>query len=131
MRPDDDSNSFPTIDLHRRTAAEAVRILERELHSARVRGFPAVIVITGRGYGNATHEPVLRGKIELWLATPAARSRGVRSFRRVHREGALEVRLAVAGAPEKRRGRPNGPSRPGVAEEGDLDRGGIDEVRGR
>jgi DNA-nicking Smr family endonuclease len=129
VRPDDDSKPVPTIDLHRRTAAEAVRILERELHSARVRGFPAVIVITGRGYGNAEHEPILRGKVERWLATPAARSRGVRSFRRVHKEGALEVRLAVAGEHGRHRGGPNG--RSGADEEGDPDRGGIDGVRER
>jgi len=104
VRPEFDSKSLPTIDLHRKTAAEAVRILARELHAARVRGAPAVLVITGRGYGNESQAPILRGKVELWLATADARSRGVRSFHRVHRDGALEVRLAVVGAPARETG---------------------------
>jgi DNA-nicking Smr family endonuclease len=92
-----DSNPLPEIDLHRRTAAEAVRVLARELHAARVRGAAGVLVITGRGYGNAAQAPILRTKVEQWLASDDARARGVRSFRRVRRDGALEVRLAVAG----------------------------------
>lgn len=120
MRPEFDSKSLPIIDLHRRTAAEAVRILARELHAARVRGAPAVLVITGRGYGNESHAPILRGKVEQWLASADARGRGVRSFRRVHRDGALEVRLVVPGA-----------RAPGEGDDADDEAGELDDSGAR
>jgi DNA-nicking Smr family endonuclease len=78
-------------------AADATRALARELHAARVRGAASVIAITGRGYGNRLQEPVLRTKVEAWLAGEEARRLGVRGFRRVHRDGALEIELARRG----------------------------------
>jgi DNA-nicking Smr family endonuclease len=89
-QPPDDA---PELDLHRLRADEAVRRLQRELHACRVRGAERLLVITGRGFGNRRQEPVLRTKIEAWLRSPEARERGVRSITRVHRGGALEVRL--------------------------------------
>ena len=52
-----------------------------------------MVAITGLGLGNATQEPILRSHVERWLATDEAKSLGVRGFRRVHRDGALEIAL--------------------------------------
>jgi DNA-nicking Smr family endonuclease len=95
--PDYDSNSLPTIDLHRLSGAQAERRLAQEFHACRVRGVARVVIVTGRGYGNAAQQPILRTHIEGWLAGAQAKSLGVLSFRRVHREGALEVVLATLG----------------------------------
>jgi DNA-nicking Smr family endonuclease len=91
---DDEPNSLPTIDLHRMPAAQARRALARELHAARVRGEIAVVAITGRGFGNRLQQPILRTKVEEWLANAEGQRLGVRGFKRVHRDGALEIELA-------------------------------------
>ncbi|MCE9596308.1 MAG: Smr/MutS family protein [Planctomycetes bacterium] len=91
-----DPNSLPELDLHRRTWAEAERIVRRALHTWRLQGVEVAVLVTGRGYGNAKQEPVLRTKVERWLDTPDARGLGVRSWRRVAKDGALEVTLASA-----------------------------------
>jgi DNA-nicking Smr family endonuclease len=90
----DDSNSLPSIDLHRMTAVESQRAVARALHTWRVQGVERAVLVTGRGYGNKRQEPILRGKMEAWLDGAQARSLGVRSWRRVARDGALEVVLA-------------------------------------
>ena len=87
----------PEVDLHGLRPEEALRRLERELHAARVRGEPTLLVITGAGHGNRQGLPVLRTRVEAWLRTPEARRRGVRGFQRVSRGGALEVELARTG----------------------------------
>jgi len=88
----------PEVDLHRLRADEALRRLQRELHACRVRGAGHLLVITGLGYGNRRQEPVLRTAVEAWLRGEEARRLGVRSFDRVHRGGALDVRVAAPGA---------------------------------
>jgi DNA-nicking Smr family endonuclease len=95
-----DRNSFPSIDLHRLTTAEAGRALRRALHAARVRGEAGLVAITGRGFGNREQVPVLRTYVERWLATDEARALGVLRFTRVHRDGAIEIALR---APRDRR----------------------------
>lgn len=95
MLDDDDPNPLPSIDLHRMTAADATRALALELHAARVRGIERVVAITGRGYGNRLQEPVLRTKVEAWLGGDEAKRLGVRGYRRVHRDGALEIELTA------------------------------------
>lgn len=81
------------IDLHGLSPDQALRRLAQELHACRVLGLDQALVITGRGWGNARREPVLRGHVEVWLETPEARSLGVRGWRRTAKGGALEVRL--------------------------------------
>ena len=98
MRDDDDDlNPLPSIDLHRMPGDQATRALARELHAARVRGEVKVLAITGRGFGNRLQEPILRGKVEAWLASEEGKRLGVLGFRRVHRDGALEIDLASRG----------------------------------
>lgn len=83
----------PSVDLHRLTREQAVQRLSRELHSARVRGLPVVLAITGLGFGNLEQRPVLRDHVERWLRGPEGRRFGVREVRRTARGGALEIRL--------------------------------------
>lgn len=94
----DDLNSLPELDLHRRTWAEAERLVRHALHTWRRQGVERAVIVTGRGYGNARQEPVLRTKVERWLEAPEARGLGVKSWRRVARDGALEVLLARLGS---------------------------------
>src|SRR5262245_23676613 len=98
MGLDGDDNSLPELDLHGFKAAEAQRRLAQELHAARVRGAAGLVVITGRGFGNLEQKPVLRMSLEAWLAGEQAKRLGVLSFRRVRRDGALEIELARRGA---------------------------------
>jgi DNA-nicking Smr family endonuclease len=85
------------IDLHGLRPEQALRRLFSALQTARVRGRTEVVVVTGRGWGNDTGKPVLRGKVEAWLATEPARRVGVKSFQRQGHGGALEVRLRERG----------------------------------
>ena len=75
----------------------ALRRLGAELRTCRMRGDAALLVITGRGFGNRLQQPVLRTRIEAWLDGPEARNLGARSWTRASRGGALEVRLARPG----------------------------------
>ncbi len=84
----------PEVDLHGLAPEAALRHLGRELHAARHRRLAELVVITGQGLGNALQKPILRGKVEAWLAGPEGRRLGVRGFERIHRGGALRVRLA-------------------------------------
>jgi DNA-nicking Smr family endonuclease len=83
----------PEIDLHGLRPEEALRRLALAVHTARVRGCGALLVVTGRGWGNERNEPVLRTKVEHWTRTPDARERGVLGFERSQKGGALRLRL--------------------------------------
>lgn len=83
--------------MHGLVPAQALRRLKSELHTCRVRGDEALVVITGQGFGNKLQQPVLRTQVEAWLDGPEGRALGVRSWERTHRGGALEVHLARAG----------------------------------
>lgn len=87
------------LDLHGHAPDAALRRLRQELHAARVRGLGTLRVITGRGWGNRRQEPVLRGRVESWLATDEARALGVRTFVRVAKGGALDVSLTTVRGP--------------------------------
>ena len=79
------------VDLHGLTPDQALRRLAQELHSARVRGLGRLRVITGRGWGNARQEPILRQRVETWLRSPAAATFRVQRFERASKGGALDL----------------------------------------
>jgi DNA-nicking Smr family endonuclease len=81
------------VDLHGLGVEQALRRVSQALHAARVRGHTRLLIITGAGWGNPDGKPVLRPRVEAWLRGPEARAAGVLDVRRVHREGALEVRI--------------------------------------
>ncbi len=83
----------PSVDLHGVPPERALRQLVQALHTARVSGAPRLTVITGRGWGNLAQKPILRTRVEAWLKGAEARALGVRSFERVAKGGALELRL--------------------------------------
>jgi DNA-nicking Smr family endonuclease len=89
------------LDLHGLTVAEAQKRLELFLHAARVRALPAVRVITGRGIGNPSGQPLLRERIEAWCRSPAGRERGVRHVERAAKGGALDLRLEGPRNPKR------------------------------
>lgn len=82
------------MDLHGLTVAQALRRVAQALHTARVRRLARLLVITGAGWGNADNKPVLRPALETWLRGPEGRALGVKDVQRVHRGGALELRLS-------------------------------------
>jgi DNA-nicking Smr family endonuclease len=92
-QPDRPEDEVDQVDLHGLTVDQALRRVAQALHAARVRRSPRLIVITGAGWGNPDGKPVLRPRIEAWLRGPEGRALGVKDVRRVHREGALELRL--------------------------------------
>ena len=90
-----DSEEEPLrVDLHGAHPEAALRKLQQALHGARVQGRPELLVICGRGWGNADQKPVLRTKLEAWLASAGARQAGVQGWTRTAKGGALLLRLA-------------------------------------
>ena len=81
------------VDLHGLAPQDAERRLAQALHAARVRGLRELRVVTGRGWGNLRQEPVLRRRIEAWLAGPAGVRLGVRAVRVAAKGGALDLDL--------------------------------------
>ena len=55
------------LDLHGATSAEARRQLAAFLHECRLHGERCVRIIHGKGYNSPNHQPVLKGKLNLWL----------------------------------------------------------------
>lgn len=107
MRPkrelEEGADELPRVDLHGLRPEQALRALSRFLHEMRMRGEPHVLVIAGRGWGNREQGPVLLARVEQWLGQEAKRH-GVMAFERVHKDGALRLRLArPGGAPPARR----------------------------
>ena len=102
LRPRDDrthdereepDEELESVDLHGLRADQALRRVSQALHTARVRRLSRLVIITGAGWGNPDWKPVLRPLVEAWLRGPEGRAAGVKDVRRVHKEGALEVRL--------------------------------------
>ncbi len=90
---EDPSDEIESVDLHGLTVEQALRRLTQALHTARVRGWKHLLVVTGAGWGNPDHKPVLRPRVEAWLRGPEGRAAGVKDVRRVHKDGALDVLL--------------------------------------
>ena len=89
----DEPDEIDEVDLHGLTVDQALRRVSQALHAARVQRRDRLLVITGAGWGTPDGKPVLRPRVEAWLRGPEGRSAGVKDVRRVHRDGALEVRL--------------------------------------
>lgn len=75
----------------------ALRRLARELHACRMRRQTRLLVITGRGFGNRTQQPILRPRVEAWLRGAEGIRHGVADFELHSRGGALLVHLRAAG----------------------------------
>ncbi len=89
----EDSDESEAVDLHGLSVEKALRRVAQSLHAARVRGRTRLLVVTGAGWCNADQKPVLRPAVEAWLRGPEGRALGVKDVQRVHRDGALDVRL--------------------------------------
>jgi len=87
------SDDVETVDLHGLTVEQALRRVAQALHTARVRRWKRLLVVTGAGWSNPTQTPVLRPRVEAWLRGPEGRALGVKDVQRVHRDGALDVLL--------------------------------------
>jgi len=85
--------SGPEVDLHDLHPDQALKRLEKALHTARVQGSRRLTAITGRGLGNASGTPVLRRRVEAWLAVEGRRY-GATRWEPTSRGGALEIHLA-------------------------------------
>jgi DNA-nicking Smr family endonuclease len=94
----DSLNPLPELDLHRMTSSQAQRAVMHALHTWRRQGVERAVLITGRGWGNLKQQPILRTKLEAWLSGAEGRKLGVKTWRRVAREGALEIDIAGFGA---------------------------------
>jgi DNA-nicking Smr family endonuclease len=76
---------------------DALRRVEREIHTCRVRRLDRLKIITGRGWGNLKQQPILRPKVERWLSGPVARRLGVLDFEVADDGGSLVVRIRSGG----------------------------------
>jgi len=90
----EDFDEPESVDLHGLTVEQALRRVAQALHAARVRRLTRLLVITGAGWGNPDNKPVLRPRVEAWLRGPEGRALGVKDVQRVHRGGALDLRLS-------------------------------------
>ena len=61
------------IDLHGLRPEDALRRLAQGIHACRVRRVDRLRIITGRGWGNLRQQPILRPRVEQWLAGPDGR----------------------------------------------------------
>ena len=86
----------PELDLHGLPPDRALERLRLFLHASRVAGESTVIAITGAGRSNATGTPVLRSRVEAWLAGETGKSLGVGHVERVAKGGALSIRIRRA-----------------------------------
>jgi DNA-nicking Smr family endonuclease len=85
------------VDLHGLRPDDALRRVEREIHTCRVRRLDRLKIITGRGWGNLKQQPILRPKVERWLSGPVARRLGVLDFEVADDGGSLVVRIRSGG----------------------------------
>ncbi len=85
------------VDLHGLRPDDALRRVEREIHTCRVRRIDRLKIITGRGWGNLKQQPILRPKVERWLAGPEGRRLGVLEFEVADDGGSLVVRIRGGG----------------------------------
>jgi DNA-nicking Smr family endonuclease len=94
--PDEDPE---VIDLHGLRPDDALRRVAQGIHACRVRRRDRLRIITGRGWGNLRQQPVLRPKVEQWLAGPDGKRLGVLRFEIGRDGGSLIVTLRNDGHP--------------------------------
>ncbi|MGH8577879.1 MAG: Smr/MutS family protein, partial [Gammaproteobacteria bacterium] len=59
------------LDLHGMSVPEAKDAVARFLYTSRSRGLRSVLIIHGKGLGSHQKRPVLKGKLNQWLARRA------------------------------------------------------------
>jgi DNA-nicking Smr family endonuclease len=96
---DERQRPWSLVDLHGFRPAQAERRLAQAIHAARVRGEPGLRVVTGRGWGNLAQEPLLRRRLEAWLAGPEGRRLGVRRVVIAAKGGALDLEISPPKGP--------------------------------
>ena len=89
----DEPEGPPQVDLHGLRPEDALRRLSSALVAARLRRATELLVVTGRGHGNLRQGPILRNKVEAWLAGPDGARHGVVGVAREAHGGALRARL--------------------------------------
>ena len=92
--PEDD---LEEIDLHGLRPEDALRRVAQGIHGCSVRRMNRLKIITGRGWGNLRQQPVLRPKVEQWLAGPEGIRMGVLRFDVADGGGSLVVELRNEG----------------------------------
>lgn len=85
------------INLHGLRPEDALRRVAQGLHACRVRRMDRLKIITGRGWGNLRQRPVLRPKVEQWLAGPEGQRLGVLRFEVADEGGSLIVEIQSDG----------------------------------
>lgn len=85
------------IDLHGLRPEDALRRVAQGIHACRVRRMDRLKIITGRGWGNLRQQPILRPKVEQWLAGPEGARLGVLRFEVADEGGSLVVLLRNDG----------------------------------
>jgi DNA-nicking Smr family endonuclease len=90
---DSDEDPVWELDLHGMPPERALRRLAQELHACRMRRRSTLLVITGRGIGNRTQQPILRTRVETWLKGAEGARSGVVAFELASKGGALLVRM--------------------------------------
>lgn len=91
----DEPEGPPEVDLHGLRPSDALRRLSSALVAARLRRSTELVVVTGKGLGNLRQQPILRDKVEAWLAGPEGARHGVTGVAREPHGGALRARLRV------------------------------------
>jgi DNA-nicking Smr family endonuclease len=105
--PDDPpEEDLEEINLHGLRPDDALRRVAQGLHACRVRRMDRLKIITGRGWGNLRQQPILRPRVEQWLAGPEGRRMGVLGFEVADEGGSLVVRIRNDG--HRRDGDPTG-----------------------
>jgi DNA-nicking Smr family endonuclease len=92
--PEDD---LEEIDLHGLRPEEALRRVAQGIHACRVRRLDRLKIITGRGWGNLRQQPILRPRVEQWLAGPEGARLGVLRFEVADGGGSLVIQLRNTG----------------------------------
>lgn len=82
-----------SVDLHGLRPEQALRRLAQTVHAVRVQGGRELLVVTGRGWGNPLQQPILRTRVETWVASPEGQRLRLRVLRTVHQGGALVLGL--------------------------------------